>query len=307
MQWTDIDHSFCEEHLLGLPEYYNSISSLVIVFFGVYGLMNMRNDLFIDILYASLAIVGVGSTGYHWHGNIGWALFDEMPIIVTVFSGIIYTDNVHYLICNNKVIKDRDKNDDNMNMLTSSPHSCNKIYSKKISLLIYLLGMYTFLISNVMSNYRMIFPQLFTGVVTYLYYKIYLLVRILDPFFQSMVLSKVRNSCLIICASGAVWTFTEISCKYVDYYILLLGHPMWHFFIGHGFYNLIQVIYYIKLHNANLRLNYNSAFLLQISPNSFDYATRASTEFSLSPTLTHRLAPDTSVSSNRARTISAGC
>lgn len=278
MQWTDIDHSFCEEHLLGLPEYYNSISSLVIVFFGIYGLMNMRNDLFIDILYASLAIVGVGSTGYHWYGNIGWALFDEMPIIVTVFSGIIYTDNVHYLICNNKVIKDKDKdiNDDNVNV------NIIQFYRKKCGLLVYLLGMYIFLISNVMSNYRMIFPQLFTGVVTYLYYKIYLLVCILDPVLQSIVMSKVRNSCLIICASGAVWTFTEISCKYVDYHILLLGHPMWHFFIGHGFYNLIQVIFYIKLQNANLRLNYNSVFLLQI-------------------------APETSVSSNRARTISAGC
>ena len=276
MQWTDIDHSFCEEHLLGLPEYYNSISSLVIVFFGIYGLMNMRNDLFIDILYTSLAIVGVGSTGYHWYGNIGWALFDEMPIIVTVFSGIIYTDNVHYLICNNKVIKDKDKdiNDDNVNV------NIIQFYRKKCGLLVYLLGMYTFLISNVMSNYRMIFPQLFTGVVTYLYYKIYLLVCILDPVLQSIVMSKVRNSCLIICASGAVWTFTEISCKYVDYHILLLGHPMWHFFIGHGFYNLIQVIFYIKLQNANLRLNYNSVFLLQIAPESL---------------------------SNRARTISAGC
>ena len=279
MHWTDIDHSFCEEHLLGLPEYFNSISSLVIVFFGIYGLMNIRNDLFIDILYASLAIVGIGSTGYHWHGNIGWALFDEMPIIVTVFSGIIYTDNVHYIICNNKVIKDKEKDKDDDIMITTAARNS---YSQKIGILIYLVGMYTFLISNVMSNYRMIFPQLFTSVVTFLYYKIYLLVRSLDTVFQTIVMSKVRNSCLIICASGAVWTFTEISCKYVDYYILLLGHPMWHFFIGHGFYNLIQVIYFIKLQNANLRLNYNSAFLLQI-------------------------ASETSVSSNRARTISAGC
>ena len=304
MHWTDIDHSFCEEHLLGLPEYFNSISSLVIVFFGIYGLMNMRNDLFIDILYASLAIVGIGSTGYHWHGNIGWALFDEMPIIVTVFSGIIYTDNVHHIICKNKVIKDHDKNDDcqlitttattTTTTTTTNRHSYSQTPTmlrtnisgslQKIRLLIYLVGMYTFLISNVMSNYRMIFPQLFTGVVTYLYYKIYLLVRILDPVFQTIVMSKVRNSCLIICASGAVWTFTEISCKYVDYYILLLGHPMWHFFIGHGFYNLIQVIYFIKLQNANLRLNYNSAFLLQITNE-----------------------PSSSSVSNRSRTISAGC
>jgi len=305
MHWTDIDHSFCEEHLLGLPEYFNSISSLVIVFFGIYGLMNIRNDLFIDILYASLAIVGIGSTGYHWHGNIGWALFDEMPIIVTVFSGIIYTDNVHYIICNNKVIKDKDKDDDIM-ITTSARHS----YSQKISLLTYLVGMYTFLISNVMANYRMIFPQIFTGVVTFLYYKIYLLVRSLDPVFQTIVMSKVRNSCLIICASGAVWTFTEISCKYVDYYILLLGHPMWHFFIGHGFYNLIQVIYFIKLQNANLHLNYNYAFLLQISQRGeFPQEEVTETEYVSSGALAKYSAnePSSSSLSNRSRTISAGC
>ena len=52
-----MDHSFCEEHLLGLPEYYNSISSLFIVFFGVYGLMNVRNDLFIDILLQCINIL----------------------------------------------------------------------------------------------------------------------------------------------------------------------------------------------------------------------------------------------------------
>jgi hypothetical protein len=267
--------------------------------------MNIRNDLFIDILYASLAIVGIGSTGYHWHGNIGWALFDEMPIIVTVFSGIIYTDNVHYIICNNKVIKDKDKDDDIM-ITTSARHS----YSQKISLLTYLVGMYTFLISNVMSNYRMIFPQIFTGVVTFLYYKIYLLVRSLDPVFQTIVMSKVRNSCLIICASGAVWTFTEISCKYVDYYILLLGHPMWHFFIGHGFYNLIQVIYFIKLQNANLRLNYNSAFLLQISQRGeFPQEEVTETEYVSSGALAKYSAnePSSSSLSNRSRTISAGC
>ena len=45
MLWTDIDHSFCEEHLLGLPEYYNSISSLFIIYFGISGLMNLHNDL----------------------------------------------------------------------------------------------------------------------------------------------------------------------------------------------------------------------------------------------------------------------
>ena len=272
MLWTDMDHSFCEEHLLGLPEYYNSISSLFIIYFGISGLMNLHNDLFTDILFASLAIVGVGSTGYHWCGNIGWALFDEMPIIITVFSGIIYTDNVYLLTYNNKYSKEDSnahldlsvKNKDNIILKNDRKWNTTQLYNKKGRLLAYLLGMYIFMICNVMSNYRLIFPELFTCVVSFLYYKIYNLILLLDPSFQNIVKQKTYNSLLTIVISGVIWTFTEISCKYVKYHILLLGHPMWHFFIGHGFYNLIQVVYYIKNNNENYYLKYNSMFLLTI-------------------------------------------
>ena len=279
MLWTDIDHSFCEEHLLGLPEYYNSISSLFIIYFGISGLMNLHNDLFTDILFASLAIVGVGSTGYHWYGNIGWALFDEMPIIITVFSGIIYTDNVYLLTYNNKYYKEDSndhldlsvKNNDNSVIKNERRWNAAQLYKKKGRLIAYLVGMYTFMICNVMSNYRLIFPELFTCVVSFLYYKIYNLILLLDLSFQNIVKQKTYNSLLTIVISGIIWTFTEISCKYVKYHILLLGHPMWHFFIGHGFHNLIQIVYFIKLHNINngnieniKTIKYNNIYLLKI-------------------------------------------
>jgi len=271
-----MDHSFCEEHLLGLPEYYNSISSLFIIYFGIYGLMNLHNDLFTDILFASLAIVGVGSTGYHWYGNIGWALFDEMPMIITVFSGIIYADNVYLLTYNKKYNKEDSNGNLDLRLKNERKWNTTQLYNKKGRLLIYLVGMYIFMICNVMSNYRMIFPELFTCVVSFLYYKIYNLILLLEPSFQNQVKYKTYNSLLTIVISGIIWTFTEISCKYVNYHILLLGHPMWHFFIGHGFYNLIQIVYFIKLHNINndkiqndkiqndKMIKYNNMYLLKI-------------------------------------------
>jgi len=293
-----MDHSFCEGHLLGLPEYYNSISSLFIVYFGMYGLMNLHNDIFIDMLYASLAIVGFGSTGYHWYGNIGWALFDEIPIIVTVFSGIVYTDNVYFLTYTNKFIKENSDIDltlvgasrsvsvgerlnsvafgteakefkhkpveSNTIILPVRKLNTKLIYSKKYRLIGYLFGMYLFIISNVMSNFRLIFPQLFTCVVAYLYYKIYSLIQILDTRFQLRIKNKAFHSLLTIATSGAIWAGTEISCKHINNPILLIGHPMWHFFIGHGFYNLIQVVFFIKNNNDNYCINYNSMYLLTI-------------------------------------------
>jgi len=247
--------------------------------------MNIQNDLFIDILFASLAIVGIGSTGYHWYGNIGWALFDEIPIITTVFSGIIYTDDVYFLTYNNKYLKENSDTDLTTkvrqrtasmtesgleNIKQDRKWNMTQIYNKKYRLFGYLFGMYIFMISNVMSDYRLLFPQLFTGVVVYLYYTIYKLIQLLDVPFQLQIKSKLINSLLTICTSGAIWTCTEITCKYVDNYILLLGHPMWHFFIGHGFYNVIQIVYYIKLHNENYKIKYNPIYLLQIQSNSSD-------------------------------------
>ena len=271
MHWTDMDHSFCEEHLLGLPEYYNSISSLFIIFFGIHGLMNRTNETFIDVIYASLAIVGFGSTGYHWYGNIGWALFDEIPMILTVFYGIIYTDNVYYLIYKNKYIKDNSTID-----LVSQPDVMPKynqrlsnedIYNKKKNLLFYLFIMCFFTISNIMSDYRLIFPNIFTCVVVYLFYKINCILQLSDVFIKSQIISKTHNSFITIGLSGAIWACTEIMCQHITSYVFLLGHPMWHFFIGHGFYNLIQVVFFIKLHDEKYKIKYNSFYMLQIQMN----------------------------------------
>ena len=91
MNWESMDHSFCESKILGLPEYINSITSLFISGFGLLGLFNTpKSNMYVDVIYALLFIVGFGSGGYHWTGNIGWAMFDEMPMIFSIFASIIY-------------------------------------------------------------------------------------------------------------------------------------------------------------------------------------------------------------------------
>ena len=276
--------------------------------------MNIHNELFIDIMYACLAIVGIGSTGYHWYGNIGWALCDETPIVITVFSGIIYADNVHFLTYTNKYLKsesdsklvtfdslseanrseanrhDANRHDANISNSTQPKWVTEYMRTKKYKLFAYLGLMHLFMVSNVMENYRLVFPQLFTCVVAYLFYKINHIIQLLDPNIQMQIKNKVYNSFITVSVSGLIWTFTEISCKHVKYHIFLLGHPMWHFFIGHGFYNLIQAVYYIKLCSSvpkysksfeslielpleragcldgfrNYQIKYNRLFLLQI-------------------------------------------
>jgi len=254
MYWTDIDHSFCESSITGLPEYYNSFSSLFIIFFGVAGLMNIYNELFIDILYTNLAIVGFGSFGYHWYGNIGWGMLDEIPMILAIFTGIIYVDNVHFLLC--KQIYDKNDKNDTI--------SKNIIYKRKAKLFVYLFSMCLFLISNIMANFRRLFPTIFTCVAAYLYYKIYRLLQLVNTN-KELIIAKVFDSLVVISVSGSIWIFTEVSCNYSKHPIFLIGHPLWHFFIGHGFYNLIQVVNFIKTNQPGDTLKYNDFYLLKKS------------------------------------------
>ena len=93
MYWSDIDHSFCESRILGMPEYLNSITSLFIVFFGTYGLYKSTN-IILDILYNILIILGIGSISYHFTGTIGWGLLDEIPMILSIFIGIIFVNSL---------------------------------------------------------------------------------------------------------------------------------------------------------------------------------------------------------------------
>jgi hypothetical protein len=246
LYWTDVDHSFCEESLLGIPEYYNSISSLFFVFFGFHGLMNLQNELFIDILYSKLIIIGIGSTGYHWYGNIGWGLFDEIPMILSIFTGIIYVDNVYFLHHSSCLIQ---------KTIIESSELKNFIYYRKLKILTYLFTMCYFIIINVMSNYRKFFPILFAFSCAYFYYKLFLLLNIINPVLKSKINNKIFYSLLTITSSGIIWVITENLCKCVKYRFLIIGHPLWHVFVGHGFYNVIQILYFIKLHHCTFEMH----------------------------------------------------
>lgn len=253
MHWTDIDHSFCEAAINGLPEYYNAVSSLFISGFGIYGMMNKYNELFVDVLYTNLIIVGFGSFGYHWYGNIGWGLFDEIPMILAIFTGIIYADNVYYLA----------------HRKTCEQYASLQTYMivrKKIKLLVYLFSMTLITILNVMSNYRKWFPTVFACAAGYLYYKIFMLLRLMSASAKHSVASKAYYSLATIALSGIIWITTEVSCNSIHHPVFLVGHPLWHFFIGHGFYNLIQVVYFIKINDGTYHLRYNSMYLLYRFP-----------------------------------------
>ena len=110
--------------------------------------------------------------------------------------------------------------------------------------------MILFIICNTLTNYRKLFPYLFAAIIFYFYFSL----RTNTIY--------IKNAILTIFISVIIWGLTEISCNYIQPYIFLLGHPLWHFCIGHGFYNLIQAIYFTTMDGYNIR--YNRFYLLDI-------------------------------------------
>jgi len=274
MNWESVDHSFCESKILGIPEYINSITSLFISGFGLLGLFNTpKSNMFIDIIYSLLFIVGFGSVGYHWTGNIGWAMFDEMPMIYSIFAGIIYIDYIYTSIIIEKEMSC--KKITHGRLIDTITHYNNNNIKHKYKLLVYLLGMVGFVICNTMSKYRRMFPVFFGFIMAYLYYKVYELYSITNIFLKKITINKMYFALKTILSSAIIWAGTETLCNIVPHPIFLLGHPMWHFFVCHGFYNMIQVIYYINLNDMSYKISYSYFYVLYIrAPHHIDYGMR---------------------------------
>jgi len=252
MKWTDFDHNFCEGFIYDMPEYYNAISSIAMVIFGFIGIFNSFNDFVIKLMYGILFATGIGSIFYHWFGSIGWALFDEFPMILIVFISNLYLNEISFYI---KSIYKTVTTIDNI--------------QNAIKICINCLIMVFFLVSNVMSTSRLYFPLYFAICFVNLIYQFITL----SYQFSKLKLCIENNIQIIpyakkylcfLMLSALFWILTENSCKYfkpnsesIFSILYLIGHPMWHITVSYSFYNLLQIILYIKLRlvGNNVKIN----------------------------------------------------
>jgi hypothetical protein len=260
MEFNNIDHHFCEGNILGVPEVFNSFTSLIFSFLGIYGLFNKyrdkiyiinNNQFVIDLVYSIFVTIGIGSFGYHWTQFIGWALMDELPMIVSIFIGLLYIEYCSFLLNNNDI-------------------------NYKITIIILTFLMFYFISINPINYYRKLFPLLFGFVLILFSYKFINLIKTFDKKFNKNILLYGKQQLYIISSAGIIWFFTETICKYNNNLLLLFGHPLWHFFMAFGFYNIIQIIYYISLYTQiiyiqncscdllNIYLYYNKLYILNI-------------------------------------------
>jgi len=270
MEWKTFDHNFCEGSIYDMPEYYNSISSLAIVIFGLIGILNSFDDFVIKLLYGILFTSGIGSIFYHWFGTIGWALFDEFPMILIVFITSMF---INHLSNHTKLIYTT------QNKINHIINYFKITFSSIIMIL--------FLVSNTMSLSRLNFPIYFGISVIYLVFQF---ISLTNQFsmagcsqpniakrYPGKLKLNIKNQDIIpyvktylfyLIISAIFWISTECLCKYFKptsesnlIVLYLVGHPMWHILVSYSFYNLLQIILYIKLIVSGFNVKINQKYM----------------------------------------------
>lgn len=103
--WGPIDaaHQFCEAKYAVSPfvaEFWNAISNVpCFIIPGLYGLYRGRSDqdLRLKLIWAHMALVGLGSLMFHGTMRFKWELLDEVPMVMLVLCGVLSKDDVHWL------------------------------------------------------------------------------------------------------------------------------------------------------------------------------------------------------------------
>jgi hypothetical protein len=224
-----LDHPFCEVELYGgPPEYINSITSLFLVFIGLFGIkMNpICHD--INLIYSSLIVNGITSSLYHFTNQIGWGLMDRFSMIMLVIN------------CYNVGIKFFKK----FKMSSSFYESLRFFKTLYIVFLLTITGL----------HYEQLFDALF-GVFlgTLLLFVIFIHVNRKKLTLPNILVEYNWKGIGLITLAGIFWIFTEKLCQHYYFVRFLFGHAIWHVSVALGGYYLILTPLFLY-HNKTLTI-----------------------------------------------------
>jgi len=246
MKFSDIDHGFCESvgQTLPYPEIYNSYSSLFISLVGLVGLfisLEYKRIYNIKIIYGILVVNGIGSFYYHYTQQMGWAVVDELSMMISIILG---AHTLYLMIVNSK----------NLPILygVKKTYIHNHYFYKGLLTLIssfYLIFSYTL---SIFSDTRYLFPVLFAipafllipGLI-YIYSKYYGEQRLYNPRGEGRGLFLGGMSLSLI--SATIWIISENLCIHYHWIKYLHAHVMWHIGISYGMFLLISFMLHFHI------------------------------------------------------------
>jgi hypothetical protein len=80
-------HDFADARtILGIPNFWNVVSNLPFAVVGAVGLMRCRRDAATTIVFASIFLVGFGSSYYHWSPSDETLFWDRLPMALAFMA-----------------------------------------------------------------------------------------------------------------------------------------------------------------------------------------------------------------------------
>jgi hypothetical protein len=270
MKFTEIDHGFCESvgEILPYPEIFNSYSSMAMSVFGLIGLLlTLRYKRVHDIRFICglLVVNGVGSFYYHYTQQIGWALIDELSMMLAVALGL---NSMYTMIINSLHLP-----------VSQNVYSYRAIHNHITykGLLTLALSFYVILIypMSIFDETREWFPMIFTipmmclipGCV-YIYFVHYRNSYVYKPnnkSYENNGGDLLLNGLKWALFASTVWGFTEPLCQTYQFMKYFHTHVIWHVFISYGMFLLIMFLLHFHLYTIDKR-HYKINYIGNIIP-----------------------------------------
>ena len=239
IKFNVFDHSFCEMNIYGQsPEYINSLSSLFLVFFGLFGIIFHNKIHDIKMVYTAMIFNGICSFMYHFNNQLGWGLLDRFSMILIALPC--------YMI--------------GVKILESL-----KFYSIFYDILRFLIIFY---LSYLMTVIGLHHEERFNALFGLFLINLAIFVFFIDKFNKSFNVPKniIKISWFgiyLIAIAGVFWILTEKFCNSVWFIKYLFGHTIWHFGVSLGGYlvTLLPVYLYNKDNYPVIYYYYNIPYL----------------------------------------------
>ncbi len=259
--WDRQYDGFCEYIANGRPEVFNVITSVFILFIGIWGLFinSLRSEL-VRFIYALFIMTGCGSIGLHVTGYNFWSKMDAFPMLILCYtmnyitwSAVFYT----FLRPKSKIL---DLCHD-FTMLVTMGFCLTWTLSARA------VRGYPYDIELELEQY-FAFPVLSScvgAVILYIYYRrnncnrrilTYFLIGIGSLVFSSVLWLAIEPECQEARDAGK-----KDFSPFFNY-----SHGIWHVGVSYGAHLLIQNILYLKYFIKQERPIFRSGFIYKIFP-----------------------------------------
>jgi len=211
--WGPVDamHQFCEAKYVATPyvaEFWNAFSNIpLFICPGIFCLYRGRNqfDFRLMFLWANMVIVGIGSFMFHASMRFKWEMFDEVPMLMFILSGLLTKDDTHACMSGRW-----------------------KIVVHSVCLILATGGMYMYLAMGVYE----IFLHTFTILVLIDAAVLFVCTREPDKRGSHVARSLLYAYAVTMVSGKVIWEAEVQFCPPGSGGSLSLLHVLWHFFAG---------------------------------------------------------------------------